>query len=282
MKQPTKEQLKLLVNYLSQAEDTVYETNRKVDKDTHATISDVVALCLLYIKKSNNFTFSSLPEKAQTKLMQLLSDYRKSIYDNIYWGSVKAYQLSSLLQKELGYVVQDTDVEEVDKYINQSYDNRTLKDRISITTSNMASEWEEFLAVSLLSGGKKVQDIVNDIWVNKKAPFAALPMTGSTDLKSVRLAKEFHPGKGFSKSGLSQLKKMSEMAVIGMYHEGNYLEWGKMGAVGYRTRVTSTNPCSVCVDSEKVVHKDNPLPYHPNCKCIAYMVFKENDKKTKQ
>lgn len=276
MKNPS--QLKLLVNYLSQVEDTVSATNKKVEKDTRATISDVVALCLLHIKKNSNFTFSLLPKKAQEELRDLLSDYRKKVYDDIYSGSVKSYQLSNKLQKELFDMDFSRDAQDIDDYINKSYDNKTLKDRIATTTNNMTKEWEAFLAVALLSGGKKEQDIVNDIWVARKAPFAYLPLPKTTDLKTVWLAKEFHPGKGFAKSGLSQLNKMIEMAIIGMYHEGNYKAWKSMGAIGFRTMVTSSNPCSVCVDSMKVVHKDNPLPWHIRCKCISYPVMENSNK----
>lgn len=271
----TSQQQKLFIEYLVEAESIVTDNNKKVSKEAKDTAKDIIAICLLYGINISDFKYSKLPEKAKVELRAKLSDLRQSLFDTILDSSDQTKAVSRLLNNALQLGGNDLDFD-TKEYIERDISDKTIHHRINEQVNRFSFEIEAYIAIGIVAK-LKAEKILDSIWNNRNAPFASQIVSDAMKaggFSAVRLAKEYHPNRGFSSSAVKQLERIGEMTIMGVYHKYNSLFWGTLGKnVKYRTVVTSNNPCAVCIDSMRVVHDYNPLPYHCNCKCYAIPQF---------
>ena len=88
-------------------------------------------------------------------------------------------------------------------------------------------------------------------------------------------SKQKHYGRGYATNGISQLYVIEQQMILGIFNEANYNSWKNIpNFKGWRTAVTSKNPCQFCIDEQYRIHTDRPkLPFHAHCLCILYPVF---------
>lgn len=271
----TSQQQKLFIEYLIEAESIVADNNKKVSKEAKDTAKDIIAICLLYGINISDFKYSKLPEKTKVELRAKLSDLRQSLFDTILDSSERTKSVSRSLNNalELGYNELDFDTKE---YIERDIADKTIHQRINEQVNRFSFEIEAYIAIGIISK-LKAEKILDSIWNNRNAPFASRIVSDAMKaggFSAVRLAKEYHPNRGFSSSALRQLERIGEMTIMGVYGKYNELFWtGLNKNVKFRTLTTSSNPCAICVDSQKVLHDYNPIPYHPRCQCVCYPTF---------
>lgn len=271
----TQSDINILIDYLSEAENIVAQNNKQINKESKQTALDIIALCILYGINIKDFKYSKLPEKAKKELRAKLGDLRNLVFNSILASSESTKTVSRSLNEalQLGENNMDFDTKE---YIEREIADKTIHQRINDQVNRFSFEIEAYIAIGIAA---KLNDskILDNIWNNRKAPFASGMVSNAMDkgaFSAVRLAKQYHPRRGFSNSAIKQMERIGEMSILGTYHEYNKTFWNSIGpGVKYKTIITSSNPCSICIDSQYVIHDDNQLPFHPNCQCIIFPIW---------
>ncbi|RHV92596.1 hypothetical protein DXA95_12385 [Odoribacter sp. OF09-27XD] len=157
----------------------------------------------------------------------------------------------------------------------------TFRERLNMYSNQIKMEIEAAIAGGLfkdMSGDQIVNQIMmylNNPYLNpsiqeaiRKGSFAA------TRIKSQGITY----GTGRYISGFADLKRMGIMAISQGYNYANHRIWGNnKNIIGYYVFRNSSYPCAICDDGIGF-HKitENVLPWHPNCVCGAFPVYKDD------
>lgn len=231
---------------------------------------DLLAVFLLAGTKS--FTsISKLPDKQKEKVLEITNKFREDIYNDIYQYVLKSNELSRDLNDDLGWEYISMTDNGIKEYMERTYGGETTKQRININTNRFRTVVEVYLANTLLSSKtnnieKITDEVQKKIWNNISSPY---------NVSFIPPNKQRHYGRGYATNGISQLYVIEQQMILGIFNEANYNSWKNMpNFKGWRTAVTSKNPCQFCIDEQYRIHTDRPkLPFHAHCLCILYPVF---------
>lgn len=231
---------------------------------------DLLAVFLLAGVKSFK-SISKLPDSQKEKVLELTKKFREDIYNDIYQYVLESNKLSLELNDDLGWEYISMTDNGIKEYMERTYGGETTKQRINTNTNRFRAVVEVYLANTLLSiktnNIEKITDEVQKkIWNNISSPY---------NVSFIPPSKQKHYGRGYATNGISQLYVIEQQMILGIFNEANYNSWKNIpNFKGWRTAVTSKNPCQFCIDEQYRIHTDRPkLPFHAHCLCILYPVF---------
>lgn len=247
---------------------------KKETKDKAKKLSKDIIFSFMLTNSKSYKSINDLPKKQKDKILSLAENFRNEIYDDIYKYIKKSIDISIALNDDLGWEYVSLTDNGIKEYMERVYGDKTTKQRININTNRFIKVVEtylisEILSTSLKNTDKIVDDIQRKIWNNISSPYT---------VSFIPKDKIRHYGRGYATNGLSQLYVVEQQMILGMFNESNYNSWKRLpNFKGWRTIVTSRNPCQYCIDEQYITHINKPrLPFHAHCLCILYPIFSKH------
>lgn len=268
------EQTEKIAEYYSKAKKLSNGIKSQTKKRAEKLTKDILAaLTLLDIKRFESI--SKLPDKSKEKVSELIKEFKDDIYSNLFNYVKASLDLSKQLNDDLGWEYISLSDNGVREYMERTFGDKTAKERININTNRLKMVVETYLLAEVLKGAiRSAQEVTNtvqkNIWNNISSPYTVPAIA-----KSVPASKIHHFGRGYATNGISQIYIVEQQMILGIFNEANYNSWKQLpGFKGWRTVVTSSNPCQFCIDESKFIHTILPqLPFHAHCLCIVIPVF---------
>jgi hypothetical protein len=218
----------------------------------------IITISKKYKINPKNFRFSANKELKE-EVDKVIKQLKYAIYDLIVGISVYEF---------------DKDNEDMLAFLNSTYFNKTLKERLGIYTNRLKFEIEAAIAAGLfLNNG--IEKILKGITTHIKAPYTNPDIISSfgKGLSATRInTKGISYGVGHSNSSFNALERLIRNTVASsrMWWMGENAK--KSGATGFFSFRGSSYPCAYC-DSMVGYHPIEEYQYiwHPNCRC--YFVF---------
>ena len=209
--------------------------------------------------RSADFSLDGLPEvdAEVNAILRAMSD------GNIRDAETAALGLLELLDMEEWS-------EEAVEHAERERDGQNALFRLDMHASHLKELLVGWVAVAA-AAGLTAAALESEIWKHIGNPFAS-------ELWRKSGAAPPSWGKGYARDIVSGTAVVEQDIVNSAYQYAKVMEFGKLGAVGYRTERNSTFDCPFCDEmSGKVWPLDEiVLPYHPRCVCIPVPVY-ENE-----
>lgn len=252
--------------------EIIAETTPKVEKTWKEYVSAIIALAIAS-GATSKFTFASnktLDDTVNKKLVEL-SDEIKRILDGYIRNATNVV-----------INISPEDVDAAIEYVNRTYDDKNIVDRLDSYHSELKYIIEAYIAAGVAEGLSAIEIMQEYISYKDKpltSPIIRKAMTHNIDFKTpLILSMGFSLGFGHYSSTLANYKRLSAYSIAEAYNYGSLLTMRRDSkVVGYRTFRNSSYDCAICDELTKYVHPLTSLvvPAHPRCICGIYPVMQE-------
>ena len=245
--------------------DEMAKAKYDVERNLRIYIPEIIRECASFAYLGKNFTFDyqDLSDRVNQRLISL-SD---AILDDI----------ESRARKAIEFAEEEDDEDAILLYIRRQIGEEDLVQRLDKHCSTLRYFLEGWIAIGMVN---KIKDyeLTNHILSYIDNPLASPLWQDAFNagyLSDSIKGTGYAYGKGNQRNVLSALTEIERYSINEAFQYGRILNYGKRGAIGYRTHRASNYPCEAC--DELTMHiwplDVIVLPEHPHCVCYSTPVF---------
>lgn len=245
--------------------DEMAKAKDDVERNLRIYIPEIIRECASFAYLGKNFTFDyqDLSDRVNQRLISL-SD---AILDDI----------ESRARKAIEFAEEEDDEDAILLYIRRQIGEEDLVQRLDKHCSTLRYFLEGWIAIGMVN---KIKDyeLTNHILSYIDNPLASPLWQDAFNagyLSDSIKGTGYSYGKGNQRNVLSALTEIERYSINEAFQYGRILNYGKRGAIGYRTFRQSSYPCDHC--DELTMHiwplDVIVLPAHPKCICGSEPVF---------
>lgn len=234
-------------------------------------LTEIITVSMFYNGSPERFRFSA-NEVVNEKVNAIIRDLNEALY--------QAIEKKSLIVKHVAEERENDRIGDalVIAFLATLIGEKTLKQRISLYTTQLKAEIEAFIAAGMaikLSGN----DILREWQTHMKTPYASVLIKeaikkggfAATRIKT----KGIHYGAGRYISAFENLRRLYITTLQQVYNESLQEIFKKRGFIGWFTVRGSSYPCPICESMAFVIHnpEEKFLTYHPFCMCLYIPIY---------
>ena len=228
-------------------------------------IPEIIRECaaFAYLGKTFTFDLSDLSDRVNQRLISLSDDILSDIEERA--------------KTAIKYADEEDDEDAILAYIKRPINREDIVERLDKHNSTLRYFLEGWIAIGMVNNIKEYE-LTNLILSNIDNPFASSLWQDAFNqgyLSNAIRSQGYSYGKGNQRNILNALSNIERYAINEAFQYGRILNYGKNGAIGYRTHRSSTYDCPAC--DELTLHifplDVMVLPEHPNCVCYSTPVF---------
>lgn len=240
-----------------------------VERRLRVCIPEIIRECMAFGYLGKNFTFDMSPELAERVNQRLISLSDEILSD-----------IESRAKTAIRYAEEEDDEDIIFAYVRRPINGEDIVQRLDKHCSALRYFLEGWIAIGMVNGIKDT-DLTNLIMRNMDNPFASPLWREALSegyLSNAVRTGDYIFGKGNRRNVLDALTEIERYTINEAFQYGRILNYGKQGAIGYRTHRASNYPCVQCDELTMVIHPltEIVLPAHPGCVCYSTPVFTED------
>lgn len=257
--------------YAEKVLDEQVKAESEIKRIIREHLSEIISISMSYKGHPERFRFSD-NEVINEKVNEAIRALNEAIY--------KAIEKGSITVKGIAEEREDDKIKDILIIIllASAIGDRTLKQRISLYTTQLKSEIEAFIAAGMAKSFSK-NEILRQWQTNMKSPYAsdiikeAIKKGGfaATRIKT----RGIHYGKGRYISAFENLKRLYITTLQQIYNKSLREIFKKKGFIGWFTIRGSNYPCPICESEAFVPHaaEEEFFGYHPYCLCLYIPIY---------
>lgn len=249
--------------------DEMAKAKGDVERRLRICIPEIIRECMAFAYLGRNFTFDISPELADRVNQRLVSLSDEILAD-----------IESRAKTAIRYAEAEDDEDIIFAYIRRPINGEDIVQRLDKHCSALRYLLEGWIAIGMVNGIKDT-DLASLIMRNMDNPFASPLWREALSegyLSNAIRTGDYFFGKGNRRNVLDALTEIERYTINEAFQYGRILNYGKRGAIGYRTHRASNYHCDICDELTMVIHPltEIVLPAHPGCVCYSTPVFAED------
>ncbi len=284
----------IAAEYDQRAKQQQSQLSKVIDQLYRDAINAITPLAAAQILPPGEFSLSGLPV-LEAKIDQVISTLTRQINIYVVNGIKLQWELSnqknnaiadirldpSLIPAGTRVAFYDTNVEALNKYLQDKENGLNLSDRVYKATAQFKAELEAGLGLGI-SKGQSAAEMGRDLRQYLKEPDKLFRRVRDEEgnLQLSKAAKAFHPGQGVYRSSVKNIERLTVTVTNNSYRKADVTKYQNMPFVlGYEWRRSANHQqCDLC----DAMVGEYPVDFvftggHPFCICYIVPILMNKD-----
>lgn len=265
------DEVKKAQRYAEKVLDEQVKAEPSIKRIIRLHLAEIITVSMSYNGSPERFRFSA-NEVVNEKVNAAIRALNEALY--------QAIEKESLVVKQVAEERENDRIDDalIIAFLASLIGEKTLKQRISLYTTQLKAEIEAFIAAGMaikLSTG----DILREWQTHMKAPYGSALIKEAIKkggFAATRIqTKGIHYGTGRYISAFENIRRLYITTLQQAYNRSLREIFKKKGFVGWFTVRGSSYPCPICESMAFEIHppEEKFLSYHPFCMCLYIPIY---------